>query len=269
MTLSQAVILGAVQGLGEFLPISSSAHLVITPWLLKFEDPGLAFDVALHFGTLLAIVFYFFKDWVQLISSGLGSLKKIFNKEPFDLNQKLFWYLFFASVPGAVLGYILEKHAETTFRSPLLIAATLSIMGIILWLTDIYSSKRKELTEIHFKESFLIGISQAIAIIPGVSRSGITITTGLLTGLTRSAAARFSFLLATPITFGACLVKSKDFFSSPIGLESYVGIAVSAIFGFLSIKFMLRYLQKFSYKIFVVYRLLFAALIVGVYFLRK
>ncbi len=266
MTLGQAVLLGVVQGLGEFLPISSSAHLVIVPWLGKFEDPGLTFDVALHFGTLFAIIFYFFKDWMRLLKAAFSSISK--KRSAYTLDEKLFWYLMWASIPGAAIGYLLEKHAETTFRSPLLIAFTMSAMGILLWLVDQVSKKKKNLGQVSFLDSFLIGLSQALAIIPGVSRSGVTITTGLFRGLDRTTAARFSFLLAAPITAGACLLKAKEFFHTGISLESLVGVGVSALFGFLSIKYMLAYLQKYTYRIFVIYRFLFALIVVFVYFLR-
>lgn len=268
MLLWQSVLLGIVQGLGEFLPISSSAHLVIVPWLFNFEDPGLTFDVALHFGTLIAVLVYFWKDWVLLFKAAFNSLFKK-NNRPYTQEEKLFWYLVFASVPGAVIGYLLEKHAESSFRSPLLIALTMTVMGILLWWVDSISKKDKSLEQITFKNSFLIGLSQALAIIPGISRSGVTITTGLSLGLSRTAAARFSFLLATPITAGAALLKARTFIQTGINLESIIGIVVSAVFGLLSIKYMLAYLQKYSYRIFVVYRFLFSVMILLVYFVWR
>jgi undecaprenyl-diphosphatase len=199
LTILQAVILGLAQGLGEFLPISSSAHLVLIPWLLRWTDPGLTFDVALHVGTLVAVVLYFWKDWWQLIIKGFTDVRSV--------KGRLFWYLVVATVPGAIAGFLLEKKAETLFRSPLLIAIMLILMGIFLYWSDHRSSKNMEMNNITFRTSLLIGISQALAIIPGVSRSGITMSTGLLMGLTREGAARFSFLLSTPIIFGAAVVK--------------------------------------------------------------
>jgi undecaprenyl-diphosphatase len=267
MTLWQAVILGAVQGLGEFLPISSSAHLVIVPWLFRFSDPGLTFDVALHFGTLIALVAYFYKDWFRLLKAAFTSLTK--KRVNYSSEEKLFWYLVLASIPGAVFGYLLEKQAETIFRSPLLIALMMTVMGIFLLAADQASRKNKDLQQVSFLDSILIGLSQAMALIPGVSRSGITITTGLSRGLTRTAAARFSFLLATPITAGAALLKAKAFFHAGINREALVGIAVSTFFGFLSIKYMLAYLQKYTYRVFVVYRFLFSLVVVVVYFLFR
>jgi len=268
MLLWQSVLLGLVQGLGEFLPISSSAHLVIVPWLFNFQDPGLTFDVALHFGTLIAVLAYFWKDWLSLFRAAFNSLFKKKDR-PYSHEEKLFWYLVFASVPGAAIGYALEKYAETAFRSPLLIALTMTVMGILLWWVDSNAKKEKKLEGISFKDSFLIGLSQALAIIPGVSRSGVTITTALGLGMTRTAAARFSFLLSTPIIAGAALLKGKTFVQTGINVESIVGIAVSAVFGLLSIKYMLAYLQKYSYRVFVVYRFLFSVVVLLAYFLWK
>ncbi len=267
MELWHSILLGLVQGLGEFLPISSSAHLIITPWLFKFEDPGLTFDVALHFGTLLAILFYFWKDWLVLFKAAFTSLGK--KRAQYTANEKLFWYIIFATIPAAILGKALEKYAEDLFREPLLIALTMSMMGILLLVVDSVSKKRKNTEQITFTDALLIGMSQALALIPGVSRSGITITSGLARGLNRQTAARFSFLLATPITAGACLLKAKPFFQSGINVESLVGIAVSAIVGFLCIKYMMAYVQKYSYRVFVVYRFAFSIMVLLVYFLRK
>ncbi len=267
MLLWQSILLGIVQGLGEFLPISSSAHLVIVPWLFNFEDPGLTFDVALHFGTLIAIILYFYKDWTRLMKAAFTSIPK--KRENYSSDEKLFWYLIFASIPGALIGYLFEKQAETIFRSPLLIALMMSVMGILLLVVDQKSKKKKDLHQVSFFNAFLIGLSQAAAIIPGVSRSGITITTALGMGLTRTAAARFSFLLATPIIAGATLLKAKAFIHSALNLESLIGIGVSALFGLLSIKYMLNYLQKYTYRVFVIYRFLFSIVVVVFYFLIK
>lgn len=200
MDILQAAILGLVQGLGEFLPISSSAHLVLVPWLFNWEDPGLTFDIALHIGTLVAVVIYFWKDWLQLFRKGMTNAR--------SREGRLFWYLVLATIPGAVIGLFLEKKAETSFRNPVLIAIMLIVLGIVLYLVDRKSAKKIEAENISLKASFLIGLSQALSIIPGVSRSGITMTTGLFLGLTREGAARFSFLLSAPIIFGAAIVKA-------------------------------------------------------------
>jgi len=263
MTLWHAVLLGAVQGFSEFLPISSSAHLIIVPWLFRFPDPGLTFDVALHFGTLIALLSYFYRDWLSLIRAGFRSLTA---KRESSVEERLFWYLALASVPGAVIGYLLEKQAETVLRSPLLIALTMSGMGVLLWVADLLFKKYKDLSQVSLKDSLLIGFAQALALIPGVSRSGVTITAGLALGLNRTTAARFSFLLAMPITAGAALFKAKGFFQTGVTTESLIGIGVSTLFGFLSIKYMLAYLQKYTYRVFVIYRFLFSLVVLGVYF---
>ena len=262
MTILQAVILGLAQGLGEFLPISSSAHLVLIPWLLRWTDPGLTFDVALHVGTLVAVVLYFWKDWWQLIIKGFTDVRSV--------KGRLFWYLVVATVPGAIAGFLLEKKAETLFRSPLLIAIMLILMGIFLYWSDHRSSKNIEMNNITFRTSVFIGISQALAIIPGVSRSGITMTTGLLMGLTREGAARFSFLLSTPIIFGAAMVKLPGLISDPsaITIDFTIGMAVSCITGIASIGFLLRYVQTRDFLPFVWYRFVLGALVIMIAMVR-
>ena len=262
MTLLQAVILGLVQGLGEFLPISSSAHLVLIPWLFGWTDPGLTFDIALHIGTLVAVVIYFWKDWWKLIIKGFTEVRSI--------EGRLFWYLVAASVPGAIGGFLLEKKAETIFRSPLLIAAMLIGMGILLYWADRRSAKNIEINKITFGTSMLIGISQILAIIPGVSRSGITMTTGLLMGITRVGAARFSFLLSTPIIFGAAMVKLPHVISnsSLITVNFMIGMVASCITGLMGIGFLLRYLQTKDFLPFVWYRFMLGALVIVVTVVR-
>lgn len=262
MTLLQAIILGLVQGLGEFLPISSSAHLVLIPWLFNWEYQGLSFDVALHLGTLIAVIIYFWRDWLKLVVGGFSNVR--------STDGRLFWYLVASSIPGAAIGYLLEEQAEYAFRTPLLIAIMLIIMGIILYLADRKSRKETEIENISFKTSFLIGLSQALAIIPGVSRSGITMTTGLLTGLTRESAARFSFLLSTPIIMGAAMVKLPEVISTPgmFSTNFIVGMIVAGISGLASIHVLLRYVQSKSFLPFVWYRFALGAAVIAVVFLR-
>jgi undecaprenyl-diphosphatase len=255
LTILQAVVLGIAQGLGEFLPISSSAHLVLIPWLFRWTDPGLTFDVALHLGTLVAVVLYFWKDWWQLIMQGFtnaGSAK-----------GKLFWYLAAASVPGAAAGFVLERKAETIFRSPVLVAVMLIVMGLLLYWADRKGAKNTGINDISFGTSIMIGISQALAIIPGVSRSGITMTTGLLMGMTREGAARFSFLLSTPIILGAALVKLPGVISNPsvISASFAGGILVSCVAGIIGIGFLLRYVQTKTFLPFAWYRFILGALV--------
>ncbi len=259
----QAVVLGLAQGLGEFLPISSSAHLVLVPWFFRWTDPGLTFDVALHVGTLVAVVLYFWRDWWQLIIKGFTDVR--------SPKGRLFWYLAAASVPGAAAGYLLEEKAETIFRSPTLIAAMLIVMGILLYWADRRSAKNVAMEDITFGTSILIGISQALAIIPGVSRSGITITTGLLKGVTREGAARFSFLLSTPIILGAAMVKLPHVISnsSMITASFMIGMLVSCVTGIVSIGFLLRYVQTKNFLPFAWYRFMLGALVITMTILRQ
>lgn len=263
MTLIQSVIYGVVQGVAEFLPISSSAHLVALPKIFGWTDPGLSFDVALHLGTLLAIVIYFFKDWIELIYSGF--------KRPKSQNGKLFWYIVIASIPGAIIGKLFEKQAESSFRNLALIGAMLIIMGIVLYIAD-KGSKRSNvgIEKIGFKRSFIVGLSQALAIIPGVSRSGITMTAGLFTGLNKETAARYSFLLSTPLVFGAGILKLKDLSTVPAGgtTNIIVGILTSAVVGYISIKFLLNYLKNKGFGIFAIYRFVIGASFIAIYFIK-
>ena len=270
MTIFQAFILGLVQGLGEFLPISSSAHLVLVPWLFRWADPGLTFDIALHVGTLIAVVLYFWKDWLNLISKGLT--------KPKEREGKLFWFLVLATIPGASIGYLLEHKAETVFRNPLLIAVMLILMGAILYWADRQGKKQINVEHISLKTSFLIGLSQALAIIPGVSRSGVTMTTALALGMTRESAARFSFMLSTPVIAGAGILQILRLAKAvlhpaesmpPVNWSAMgVGFLCAAISGFLCIRFFLRYIQTKSFTPFVVYRFLLAGLVL-VYYLKS
>lgn len=265
-----AIILGIVQGLGEFLPISSSAHLILVRWFFAWDpiiqqggkNIDIALDVALHVGTLIAVLIYFFQDWVQLISNGLT--KRLQTKE-----GRMFWYLVAATIPGGVIGLLLESKIETVFRSqPLIIAAGMAIMGLVLYYIDKKTPQSITFDEITFKQALLIGTSQALALIPGVSRSGITMTIARLLGFTREAAAKFSFLLATPIIAGAALKHSPDIIHNIGNPLFLVGTLTSAIVGLFCISFLLKYLQKNNFAIFAIYRLAMAALIVVVYFMR-
>lgn len=246
MTLMEALVLGIIQGLGEFLPISSSAHLVLVPWALGWNYAGLTFDVALHIGTLISVVAFFWKDWYKLI---ISALNRRGNKE-----AALFWYLVLGTIPGGAIGYLFEKQAETVLRTPLLIGIMLIIMGIILYLVDRRAKSIKRIESISLLDSLLIGLSQALAIIPGVSRSGITMTTGRALGLTRESAARFSFLLSTPIIVGAGLFKIKDLAPGDLNAAFLTGVVSSAVVGFIAIGFLLRYLSERSFAVFAWYR---------------
>ncbi|MGN1327774.1 MAG: undecaprenyl-diphosphate phosphatase, partial [Clostridia bacterium] len=206
MEIYQSIILGIVQGVTELLPISSSAHLTIIPWMFNWDIPE-AFDVALHFGTLLAIVIYFFKDWLELIK---GGYKYAIKKEK-TVQGRMFWYIVLATIPGGIIGFILDHFFEDTLNRPIIIAVALIVMGIILYIVDKKSKSKVKYEEMTLKQTFLIGLSQALAFIPGVSRSGITMTTARSMGITREAAAKYTFLLSTPIVLAATVLKFKDF----------------------------------------------------------
>lgn len=262
MTVFQAFILGLIQGLGEFLPISSSAHLILAPWLFGWPDPGLTFDVALHIGTLLAVVAYFWRDWVDLILNGLF-------RGTSTNSGRMFWSLILASIPGGVVGFLFEKKAETVFRHPLLIAITLILIGVVLLTADRWGLKNRDEESLSIGQSFLIGLAQALAIIPGVSRSGITISAGLFLGLKREDAARFSFLLSTPIIAGAGLLKLRHLTLAAILQAPFlVGFLTSAIVGFLVIGFLLRWVRRSDFAPFAVYRFLLGAFVIVLFFLR-
>lgn len=271
MDLFQSLILGIVQGLGEFLPISSTAHLILTPYFFNWPDPGLSFDVALHVGTLIAVITFFFWDWIDILKLAFQNESKVYQvhkvyKENYPKN--LLWLLAIASIPGALFGFLLDDYAEQIFRHPLLIAFTLSVVGLVLYLVDKYASHRKDIQHTSFKDAIIIGLSQAVAIIPGVSRSGATMTAALALGLSREQAARFSFLLSTPIIFGAAIFKIPELFETGIDIPILLGILAAAISGYLAIKYMLRFIQKVGYAPFFWYRLALALIIVAVYFAR-
>ena len=258
----QNIILGIVQGIGEFLPISSSAHLVLVPYLFNFPEHTLAFDVALHFGTLIAVFMVFWKDWLILAK---GVFDKVIHKKD-SFENKMFWYLVIATVPGALIGKLLEDYIENVFRKlPLLIAIALAVMGILIYIGDKWAEKHyKEQTEyknLTLKQTFLIGLSQALAIFPGFSRSGTTMLVGRLLGASREACAKFSFMLSTPIIFGATILKFTDMVAQ-FNMNLVVGIVTSAIFGIISIKFLLNYIKKNDFAVFAYYRLIFALIVI-------
>lgn len=262
-----ALILGIVQGLTEFLPISSSAHLNIFPWIFGWEEISESFDVALHLGTLLAIVLFFFKDWIRLIKGGFEQVVK--KKKTQD--GRMFWYIFFATIPAGILSLILDKIAEKIFEKNLniemlVIALTLIIMGIILYIVDKKAKSTTNYEKITFKQSVLIALSQSLAAaFPGVSRSGITMTVARGLNIDRESAAKFSFMLATPITFAAVLFDLNKF---TFDLAFLVGVIASFIVGALIIKFLLDYLKKGSFKIFAVYRVIIGIIVIALFFTR-
>ncbi|TEB16613.1 Undecaprenyl-diphosphatase [Pelotomaculum sp. FP] len=254
MTLTEALVLGIIQGLGEFLPISSSAHLVLVPWALGWQYAGLTFDVALHIGTLISVIAYFWKDWLTLLSS---AVTRKGSKE-----AALFWYLVLGTIPGGAIGYLFEEQAETVLRTPLLIGVMLIVMGIILYWVDRRAASVKSIDSVSLLDSLLIGLSQALAIIPGVSRSGITMTAGRALGFTRASAARFSFLLSTPIVVGAGLYKMKDLSPGDLNAAFLTGVISSAVVGFIAIGFLIRYLSQRSFAVFAWYRFIVGSAVI-------
>jgi len=257
----QAIVLGIVQGLTEFLPVSSSGHLILVPWLLKWqEDPGLAFDVVLHLGSLLALLLFYWREW-------LGMVLSIFNGN--RVQRRLLFLLIVASVPGAIIGLLLEKEAETIFRSPVLIAGTLATLGIVLWAADTIGSKKRKMGDLTVLDAIFIGFSQALAIIPGVSRSGATITTARFLGIERADAANFSFLMATPIIAGAGLHEAHKAFQGGLTPQLGWGFAGSAVFSLIAIVGLLSYVRSHSYRSFAIYRIALAVLVVAVALVRR
>lgn len=260
-----------MQGITEFLPISSSAHLVVLPWLFHWKDPGLAFDVFLHLGTLVAVFLYFSQDWLNLIRAGIASI--IDRKIGYDRDRLGFWYIACASVPAAAGGYVFHDLAETSFRSPLLIAVMLAGVGFVMYWVDVSFPGLKKIEEITLRNALWIGVAQAFAIIPGVSRSGATLSMGRLMGFSRDAAARFSFLLSFPIILGACLFEIKSL-TTAIGSSfswdyCIAGFATSLIFGLASIHGFLMYIRNSDLKVFAWYRLALAIMILSVTLIGK
>lgn len=267
MTILQSIILGVIQGATEFLPVSSSAHLNLFPWVFGWQEMPASFDVALHIGTLLAIIIYFFKDWIKLI---VGGYNQVIKKKK-SLDGKIFWYLVIATIPAGILSLVLEKISEKLFEGNLniemlVIAITLIIMGIILYIVDKKSRSDIKYEKMTLKQSVLIGTSQALAAaFPGVSRSGITMTVARALGVERESAARYSFLLATPITFAAAIFDLGNF---EMNLPFFVGILSSFIVGIFIIKFLLEYLKKGSFKIFAIYRIIIGIIVIGLFFTK-
>ncbi len=272
MSLLQVTILAVVQGFTEFLPISSSAHLALAPWLLGWEDQGLTFDIALHFGTLAAVLIYFFRDWLQIVAQGFGL--DYGSDQRLKVNRWLLWLLVAATVPVGLAGVLLKDYVETVFRTPYLIGFMLIAIGLLMGWADWIGNQAKHIGTVKFGDAMAIGVAQALAIVPGTSRSGITIVAGLFRGLDRESAARFSFLLSTPAIAGAT---AKAFFDlmeqggvpPDMIMPFTVGIIVSAITGCIVIKLFLRFLRKHTLRFFVAYRVVFGIIVLALALLRQ
>ncbi len=267
MEIYQSIILGAVQGLTEFLPISSSAHLNVFPWIFNWQPLSDGMDVALHIGTLLALIIFFFKDWVNLVKAGY---KKAIKKQD-STDGKIFWYLVIATIPAGILSLILDKISSKIIGENInvqmfIIAISLIIMGILLYIADKKSKSTTDYEHISLKQAVIIGISQAFAAaFPGVSRSGITMTVARALKVDREGAAKFSFMLAMPITLAAVVFDLDKF---QFDLSLILGILTSFIVGFLIIKFLMNYLKKGSFKAFAIYRIIFGIIIITLALIR-
>lgn len=248
MTTWEAVAYGAIQGLTEYLPVSSSAHLILLPKFMNWQDPGLAFDVFIHAGTLLATLIYFRKDWF-LFFQGKSDVK--------------FIHVVLGTLPVLVVGFLVHDWVETIFRGTHVIASALFMGGALLWVSDLKGSKSREVEQLSAKDAFVIGLLQCCSLVPGFSRSGSTIMGGLFLGLSRPASARFSFLLSAPVTGAALLYELKKLVGadviSTVGLfELLLATGASFIFGIMAIAFILKWLRGVSYGVFTVYRTLLA-----------
>ena len=266
MDIFQSIILGIVQGITEFFPISSTAHLALVPWIFSWKDPGLSYNVALHFGSLFAILLYFRKTWQLIITEFLQGLAK---RNFTDLQYgQLGIFIIIATIPAVVSGLLFETYAAGVLRDPKLIAASLLIFGLLILSSHSISPAHKSINEMSINDCLIIGLSQAFAIIPGASRSGVTITGALLRNFKTDEAAKFSFILAAPLIIGATVYESKNIaFDSIAQTPFLVGVIVSAIFAFLAIKYLLRFVRFSGYKYFVYYRIVLAVVILLVQFI--
>jgi undecaprenyl-diphosphatase len=261
MTVFQAFVLGILQGLAEFLPVSSSAHLTLAPWVFNWEDPGLSFDVALHIGTLVALLWYFRAEWAKLARAAVAVVAH--GGKAQTVEEKRVVFLILATIPGAIAGVLLEKKAEHAFRDPLLIAGALAVMGVLLWAVDRYAPSDRTLATMRWQDALVIGLAQILALVPGVSRSGSTITAGRGLRFNREDAAVFSFVLSMPLIAGAGLLKLPHVLREGITAPLVVGVVTAALSSWFSIAIVLRYVRTHSYGVFAAYRLLLAAAVVA------
>jgi undecaprenyl-diphosphatase len=272
MPLYQVIVLAIVQGLTEFLPISSTAHLHLTTWLLGWNAEALSFDIMLHLGTLLALLVYFIGDWVQIFGLGFGL--KIGHDSQLQQNPGLLWLLALGSIPVGVAGLLFEKQADTTWRTPWVMGIMLIAVGLLMWMAESSGRRQRDLSTVYLPDALSIGLAQALAVVPGVSRSGITMSAGLFRNLDREAAARFSFLLATPALAAAAAKTLWDMHKAHelhamLTTNFLVGVAVSATTGWLVIAWFLHYLRHASFRPFVYYRVIFGIIVLALAFIRR
>jgi undecaprenyl-diphosphatase len=272
MPLLQVIVLAVVQGLTEFLPISSTAHLYLTSWLLGWHTEALDFDIALHIGTLLAVLLYFFRDWLQILAQGLGM--SFGRDQELKHNRTMLWLLAIATIPVGVFGFVFSRQAETTWRNPLVIGVMLVVVGVLMWLAERAGRMRRDLSSLNLPDAVVIGLAQALSIVPGTSRSGITISAGLFRDFDRPSAARFSFLLSTPAIAAAAGKALYDMhkhggLGAILNAPFIVGVAVSALTGCAVIAWFLRYLRRSSLLPFVYYRIIFGIIVIALAFIRR
>jgi undecaprenyl-diphosphatase len=272
MPLLHVLILAVIQGLTEFLPISSTAHLYLSSWLLGWQTEALDFDISLHIGTLLAVLIYFLPDWIQIIGQGFGA--HVGSDEELKLNPMMLWLLAIATIPAGIAGLLLDKYAESTWRTPFVMGATLVAVGVVIWVADAGARHLRHMASLNLPDALTIGLSQALAVVPGVSRSGITISAGLFRALTREAAARFSFLLSTPTIAGAAGkalydIHKKSGLHGIFNITFLTGVGVSAVTGWLVIAWFLHYLRRSSLMPFVWYRIIFGIIVLALAFIRR
>jgi undecaprenyl-diphosphatase len=272
MPLLQVIVLALVQGLTEFLPISSTAHLYLTSWLFGWQLEGLDFDIALHIGTLLAVLLYFARDWIQIVAQGFGIRMK--GDDELKHNHMLLWLLAIGTIPVGVAGLVFNQQAETTWRNPFVIGGMLIAVGVLMYLADNAGRQQRDLSSVNLPDAVTIGVAQALAVVPGTSRSGITISAGLFRNMTRESAARFSFLLSTP-AIGAAAAKAlydmhkKGGLHGVLHTDFLVGVAVSTITGCLVISWFLHYLRRGGLRPFVYYRIIFGIIVIALAFIRR
>ncbi|MGA2269119.1 MAG: undecaprenyl-diphosphate phosphatase [Bryobacteraceae bacterium] len=272
MPLLQVIVLAVVQGLTEFLPISSTAHLYLTSWLLGWRAEALDFDIALHIGTLLAVLLYFLRDWLQILTQGFGM--RFGHDEELKRNRMMLWLLAVGTIPVGVLGWVFRRQAETTWRNPIVMGVMLVAVGVLMWLGEKAGRKLRDLASVNLPDSVVIGAAQALSIVPGTSRSGITITAALFRDLDRQSAARFSFLLSTPAiaaAAGKALYDAHKHGGLPAILNApfLVGVAVSALTGCAVIAWFLHYLRRSGLGPFVYYRIIFGIIVLALAFIRR
>ncbi len=267
MPLYQVIVLAVVQGITEFLPISSSAHLALAPWLLGWPDQTLVFDIALHFGTLAAVLLYFWRDWCQIVAQGFGL--KYGSDQGLAQNRRLLWLMAAASVPVGIAGLLLERYAEQAWRHDhVMIGSMLIAVGVLMLIAERAGKRLKGIARIGFVDAMAIGTAQALAIVPGTSRSGITISAGLFRHLDRPTAARFSFLISTPAIAAAAGKAYWDLHRQggippALRIDFAIGVLASAIVGCAAISLLLRYLRTHTLKFFVYYRVLFGIIVIA------